>query len=95
MKPCDMPVMKAQCKTCPFRPEGNPQVRAWVEAHIYTSASQICHHPKVHGKNETHLCRGARNQQQQIFYRMGILNAPTDEAWNAKWEEVKKPYDTT
>lgn len=77
-----MPVMQSNCETCPFRPEGNPRLRASIEERVMTLASQTCHHTgSVHGKPDTHLCRGARDFQLKIFYRMGILDAPTDEAW--------------
>jgi hypothetical protein len=44
-------------------------------------ASQICHHPLLSGKKETHICRGARDFQLEIFYRLGVIDSPTDEAW--------------
>jgi hypothetical protein len=82
----NMKVMQAQCATCPFR--GESDVRAMVEQRCLTQASQICHAPRLHGKRETHLCRGARNFQLTIFYRMGFLNAPTDACWDAKRQEL-------
>lgn len=51
-------------------------------------ASQICHHPRLHGHTETHLCRGARDHQLVVFHRMGVIDAPTDEAWAAKRKEL-------
>jgi hypothetical protein len=89
MAACEMPLMQAQCSTCPFRPEGDRRVRASVEARIYTSASQICHHPQLHGKNGTHLCRGARDEQLKIFHRLGVIAEPTDAAWAEAWAKLK------
>jgi hypothetical protein len=54
-----------------------------MHARVLTEASQICHHPVLYGKKETQLCRGARNFQLQVFYRLGVLDASTDEAWTA------------
>jgi hypothetical protein len=74
--------MKSKCATCPFGPNGDQRLRAEVELRTMTEASQICHHPRVHGKKETHLCRGARDHQLQVFHRIGMLESATDEAWD-------------
>lgn len=82
----NLPVMAAQCPTCPFRVEAggrhpDPQLVSRIQLRCLTEASQICHHPRLQGKPETHLCRGARNYQIEIFYRLGLLDEPTDAAW--------------
>lgn len=82
------PVMKSKCATCPFGEGGDLQIRTRVEKQVVGEASQICHHPKLSGKKETHLCRGARDFQLQIFFRMGFLSAPTDQAWKEKIQEL-------
>jgi len=81
------PVMKAQCATCPFRPDGDPRIRASVESRVF-KCSQICHHPAIHGRKETHLCRGSRDFQLVMLYRMGMLDAPTDEAFAAESKKI-------
>lgn len=83
------PVMKTQCQTCPFRSDstGNypdPMLVSKIQQQCLTTASQICHHPRLMGKPETHLCRGARDFQNTIFYRLGVLESPTDHAWLKK-----------
>ena len=70
------------CPTCPFSKNGDLATRQKVEQRCLTDGSQICHHPALHGKEQTNLCRGARNYQQQIFHRMGVIEAATDEAWS-------------
>jgi hypothetical protein len=45
-------------------------------------ASQICHHPRIHGEPETHLCRGARDEQLTILYRLGWIPEATDAAFS-------------
>jgi hypothetical protein len=55
-----------------------------IQQQCLTEASQICHHPHLHGKPETHLCRGARDFQLQIFHRLGVIEAPTDKAWRKR-----------
>ncbi len=89
----DFPVMPAKCKTCPFRvnDEGRhpcPELVSQIQAQVITEASQICHHPSVYGKEQTHICRGARDYQLEIFYRLGMIDSPTDEAW--KQQSLKK-----
>ena len=87
----NFPVMKGICPTCPFKRdeagvEKCQEIADMVRVRCMTSASQICHHPRLHGKNENSLCRGARDYQLQMFYRIGFISAPTDEAW----EEARK-----
>jgi len=80
-----MEVMKARCLTCPFGNKGerdrSPHTADKVRARVITSASQICHHPRLSGKKQTHLCRGARDYQLTIFHRLGVITEPTDVAW--------------
>lgn len=76
-------VMPEKCLTCPFRDGGDVESRTRVTKRILTDASQICHHPRTHGKPETHLCRGARDLQLQVFHGIGFLSEPTDAAWEA------------
>lgn len=85
----NMPVMKGKCKSCPFheKHQGQIEIANMVRKRCMTEASQVCHHPQLQGKKETHLCRGARDYQQQIFHRMGVIDAPTDEAWERKLNE--------
>ncbi|WP_157198337.1 MULTISPECIES: hypothetical protein [Methylomonas] len=80
----DFPVMAGRCPTCPFHEqnEGQREIANMVRERCVTAASQICHHPRLHGKEETHLCRGARDFQLQIFHRLGVIDEPTDQAWD-------------
>ena len=82
----NFPVMPNKCETCPFRFNNqgrHPDERlvARVQQDVIANARQICHHPRLLGKPETHLCRGARDFQLQVFYRLGYLAEPTDECW--------------
>lgn len=87
----DFPVMKEKCATCPFRAGGWESLREIVTERVLTDASQTCHSTGViHGKEDTHLCRGARDLQLQMFYAMGFLPEPTDAAWAAKVAELRK-----
>lgn len=74
-----MRVNPARCITCPFNDGADAHLRASVESRVMTQASQLCHETE-----NTTLCRGARDFQLQIFFRMGFLSAPTDAAWAAK-----------
>jgi hypothetical protein len=79
-------VMPAKCKTCPFGEQGDPQLAAAVLDRTLFQSSQICHHPALDGKRETHLCRGQRDHQLELLYRMGLLDEPTDAEFAAKSE---------
>jgi hypothetical protein len=80
-----MPIMPAQCATCPFRKGGWEHVRPLLENRALNEATPICHST---GKGalvkkipRQHICRGARDLQLQCFHAMGVIAAPTDEAW--------------
>jgi hypothetical protein len=80
--------MPAMCKSCPFGEQGDPQLAAAVLDRTLFKSSQICHHPSLDGKPETHLCRGQRDVQLELLYRMGLLSEPTDAAFRAKSEAL-------
>ncbi|MDO9142408.1 MAG: hypothetical protein U1E09_00400 [Methylococcales bacterium] len=87
------PTMKGKCPTCPFNQDEQgrdaaPAIADRVRRQCLTEASQICHHPRLRGKKEDHLCRGARDVQLAFFHRIGLLDTPTDEAWENKTQEI-------
>lgn len=80
--------MRAQCATCPFRPDSPYKYLVPdLTTCALTEASRICH--STGSNNAIHrrtgkaprLCRGARDQQLQFFHALGVIEAPTDEAW--------------
>ena len=82
------PVCRVMCKTCPFR-KGSPYASLAPDLTIsaLTQSSRICHSTGSsaihhHTGKPRRLCRGARNQQLQLFYRLGVIDAATDAAWN-------------
>jgi hypothetical protein len=83
-----MPVMKTQCASCPFGPNGDARTATAVLDRTLMKASQICHHPRLNGKPETHLCRGARDIQLKVLVAMGLLPEATDEAFHKKSKEL-------
>lgn len=105
-----MPVMKEQCATCPFRegvPEEYAELAPFLAGRSLTEASHICH--STGKENAFHedtgrperLCRGARNLQLAFFAAIGYIAAPTDEAWAAKCRELgiqqdraERPWNT-
>lgn len=86
--------MKKMCSSCPFR-KGS-QYRYLVSdlaASALSEGSRICHSTGSNGlRGRTgkpgRLCRGARDVQLDVFAAMGVIDAPTDEAWARKWQEV-------
>ena len=86
----DWDVMPVQCPTCPFREGNHSEITEMVMERTLTDSSQICHHPATKGKKETHLCRGARLWQCEIMHKLGFLDAPTIEAWDAKRKELER-----
>jgi len=84
-----MDVMPKQCATCPFKEDGCKEVRDAVIARSLEGINQTCHSTGAkYGKKDTHLCRGARDFQLQLFHSMGVIEEPTDKAWDAKRKEL-------
>lgn len=98
IKPADIPVQKVMCATCPWR-RGSPYAYlvAMLSKSAATEANRICHstgtssivYPNGTGKPDR-ICRGARNVQLAVFFGAGLLSEPTDAAWYAKVEELRK-----
>ena len=85
---------KSNCATCPFRAGGWEDLRPLLTARAVTT-SPLCHSsgPDALKKGkgwikEPQVCRGARDMQLQMFYGLRFIEAPTDEAWEAKWREI-------
>ncbi len=90
-----LPVQAQMCATCPFNPEGpNTHLAAYLAEQAVTERSRICHSTGTN--NAFHvdtglpprLCRGARDVQLSVFFGLGFIAAKTDEAWEAKCEEM-------
>ena len=69
-----------------------PKLADKVRRRCLTQASQICHHPRLKGKNQNLLCRGARDFQLQAFHRLGVLDEPTDASWDKEVAEIALVY---
>lgn len=73
------PVMSASCATCPFKDRGDGRYRdERLAAEVITrnmlgQTEQVCHHPRLEGKEETHLCAGYRGWKNQIAERTAAL----------------------
>ena len=92
-----LPVLKEKCATCPFR-EGSPYAHLAPQLTLSAAseASRICHSTgsgnainRRTGRKPA-LCRGARDFQLQMFHRLGVIEKPTDEAWEAAWQRMRK-----
>ena len=88
----NLPTRAHQCPTCPFRDTGWTHVRPLLTERALTGATPICHSTGkdalVKSQGPYQLCRGARDLQIQYMYRLGVLDAPTEEAWEAKRREL-------
>lgn len=94
-------VVKEQCSSCPFRPYGEGigstemtaeeyyKKQATLTASALSDSSQFCHAPALVGGRQNQVCRGARDIQKQVFYRLGVLEAPTDEAWKKALNDME------
>ena len=87
-----LPTRAYSCSTCPFLDTGWTHVRPLLIDRALTEASPICHSTGkdalVKSQGPAQICRGARDLQIQFFYRIGFLDAPTEEAWETKRREL-------
>lgn len=85
-------VRPVKCESCPFGKYGEAigselgwEAFAQLQSNLTISAisngNRYCHHDELEGKPSTHVCRGARDIQLQYFHLIGVISAPTDEAW--------------
>lgn len=94
----DLPVRATMCGTCPFKEGSKTEfLQDYLADRSLNEASHICHstgaNNAFHARTglPEHLCRGARDLQLKAFHLMGVIAAPTDEAWNNKREEMGLP----
>lgn len=85
-----LPVMPQKCPTCPFGDNDVLGVRKAIEV-VLMEGVRICHKHELNGFRGNFICRGAFDEQCEIFYRMGVVSAPTQEAWDQKRREVGMP----
>ena len=92
-----MPVRTTMCASCPYR-EGSPTEFLKLtllenQLNPQSGHTTICHstgnNPTIKAVNVPEkLCRGARDFQIKLFHSIGFIDAPTEEAWNAKRREL-------
>ena len=75
------PVMEKPCKTCPFAGENPVQIMPKRYADFIDNLAGKGQH-LCHGAHNKAICRGGRNIQLRLLCAMGMLNEPTDEAFN-------------
>jgi hypothetical protein len=81
-----LPVNKKCCNTCPFSKD--PALATKVIDRNGLSSSQICHSTEGENREPRTLCRGMRDIHIKILYAHGLLDSPTDEAWEKKMQEL-------
>lgn len=91
------PVRDQMCATCVFKSEREggvhlaPERNAEIRAQVLKGYNQLCHHDK-----DKTICRGGRDFQITLWYRLGILDAPTTEALEEaqrKFEAVRRDVE--
>jgi hypothetical protein len=73
----ELPVMKACCKTCPFREDEtgrqrDPKLAATVTQRTLFNAQQICHGTEGPNREWTHRCKGSYDFNKTLYERMGL-----------------------
>ena len=76
-------VNKAPCLTCPFAGERPVRLCARRKTEIYAYVLRFRGSHTCHTTNDKTLCRGGRDLQLNLLASMGVITAPTDEAFDA------------
>lgn len=69
-------LLKKPCATCPFKKNRNgilqnvELVNIVVQRNLFNS-QQMCHHPWLNNKKETHRCKGYFDYAEEIYKRIG------------------------
>lgn len=86
-----LPLKKEKCRTCPFGENGDHQVMSKVIDRIQGSM-QVCHGTEGSNREPRHWCAGAREIQLRIVTAFGILEEPTEKAWEKQCAETGIEY---
>lgn len=68
----ELPVMKAHCKTCPFKDNQNVELMNQVTARTLFKAHQICHGTEGAKRKPNNRCKGSFDNNMVIYTRMGF-----------------------
>jgi hypothetical protein len=76
MKTLRYSTRSTQCSTCIFRDNQavTPQRMTEIREYLIAGTTHICHHSK------DKACRGGRQYQAVMWYRLGIIKYPTIKA---------------
>lgn len=69
-----MPVMKAHCKTCPFKPDEKGRMHDAELANRVTERTLFKAHQLCHSVNDTLRCKGSFDYNFTIYERMGFAD---------------------
>jgi hypothetical protein len=86
-----LPVNFNKCRTCPFAQSHESAIalqNTIIARMLNDGGSQICHGTEGANREPRSFCRGARDRMLTLFYRMQFIDAATDEAWDAKRQEL-------
>lgn len=73
----DLPVMKAHCASCPFKPnehgiEQDVRLASEVTQRTLFNAQQICHGTEGPNREPRNRCKGSYDNNKTIYDRMGL-----------------------
>lgn len=76
-KVCELPIMKANCKTCPFKQNDQGH---WQDTNLANEvisrtlfkAQQICHGTEGKNREANNRCKGAYDHNFEIYKRMNL-----------------------
>lgn len=84
-------VMKRCCKSCVLHPDPEKRIKLGegrledIMVDAIHGVNQICHHSQE-GRNT--ICRGVRDYQIDIFYKIGLIPERTEESLLSTMERV-------
>lgn len=74
---CELPVMKAHCKTCPFKQDEkgimqNVELANEVISRTLFKAQQICHGTEGKNREPNNRCKGSYDYNFEIYKRLNL-----------------------
>lgn len=70
-----LPIMKANCKACPFKPDEKgrwqnvPTANKVIERCLPSMNEQICHGTEGENRKPNNLCKGYQDWKKEIYER--------------------------
>lgn len=81
-------VQKRPCQTCPFAGETPVDLHPDRLLEITKNIVECKGQHFCHSVNNKMICKGGRDLQLRVLFAIGLIESPTDEAFNAAMDKA-------